>query len=247
MNAKGHEILEHLAAVERVRQAHKEDPALLQRVIALKSYQSLRFSRTYADLLQHLRYSAATTFFLEELYGPQEFVARDAQFARVVPALVRMFPDEIVGTVSALAGLHALSESLDSAMASHLPSPQVDATGYVRAWQAVGRPDERQRQLELTLRIGQALDRYTRNPIIRTSLRMMRKPALAAGLGDLQRFLEVGFDTFGAMKGASEFLDAIERRERALISSLFSADALSRLTPSEIAVEAATSPLGQLP
>lgn len=247
MNAQGNEILEHLAGVERLRQERDENPRLLERVIALKSYQSQRFSRSYADLLQHPRYSAATRFFLEELYGPQEFGARDAQFARVVPALVRMFPEELIGTVSALAALHALSESLDSAMASHLPSPQVGATDYVRAWQAVGRPDERQRQVELTMRIGQALDRYTRNPILRASLRMMRKPALVAGLGDLQKFLESGFDTFSAMKGASEFLDTIERREQALISALFSPEAVLELTALRKSAEVATSPLAHLP
>ena len=46
---------------------------------------------------------------LDELYGPQDFSDRDAQFARVVPALVRLFPQELVETVAVLARLHALS------------------------------------------------------------------------------------------------------------------------------------------
>ena len=60
----------------------------------------------------------AARFFLDDLYGPRDFSERDAQFARIVPALVRLFPHEIVGTVQALAALHALSERLDSAMAA---------------------------------------------------------------------------------------------------------------------------------
>jgi hypothetical protein len=247
MNATGREILEHLATVERLRQEHRADPPLLERVNALKSYQAQRFSRSYADLLQHPRYRAATTFFLEELYGPQEFGARDTQFARVVPALVRMFPEDIVRTVSALAALHALSESLDSAMARHLPTARLGAADYVRAWQAVGLPGDRQQQVKLTLKIGFALDRYTRNPLLRTTLRMMRKPAAAAGLGDLQRFLETGFDTFGAMRGASEFLETIERRELALIDALF-VPGVDSLLPDQIeSRESATSSLRQLP
>jgi len=50
------------------------------------------------------RYGPAAHFFLEELYGPRDFADRDTQFARVVPALVRLFPREIVATVAILAG-----------------------------------------------------------------------------------------------------------------------------------------------
>ena len=57
--------------------------------------------------------------------------------------------------------------------------------------------------------VGSALDRYTRNPLLRTSLRLMRGPAAAAGLGVLQAFLERGFDTFRDMRGAQEFLATV--------------------------------------
>ena len=73
------------------------------------------------------------------------------------------------------------------------------------------------------LSIGRALDRYTRVPMLAASLRMMRGPANAAGLGSLQQFLETGFDTFKAMRGAEEFLATVGMRERELIGSLFSA------------------------
>ena len=52
----------------------------------------------------------------------------------------------------------------------------------------------------------------------------------AAGLNLLQRFLENGFDTFKAMRGASEFLGTIERRELAMIDALFSGDAVTQVT-----------------
>ncbi len=53
------------------------------------------------------------------------------------------------------------------------------------------------------------------------SLRMMRAPARAAGLANMQRFLEEGFDTFKAMRGAEQFLRTVADRERALASRLF--------------------------
>ncbi len=73
----------------------------------------------------------------------------------------------------------------------------------------------------LMLQVGGALERYTRNPLLRHSLRLMRAPAQAAGLGALQSFLENGFDTFREMRGAREFLDTIANRERELAARLF--------------------------
>jgi hypothetical protein len=54
---------------------------------------------------------------------------------------------------------------------------------------------------------------------------MMRGPARAAGLSELQRFLESGFDIFRAMNGAQEFIAIVGARERALAAALFAAKA----------------------
>ena len=96
------------------------------------------------------------------------------------------------------------------------------------AWQELGRRGERERQLEPVLALGHELARLTRLPGLRTMLRMMRGPANAAGLADLQRFLEEGFDTFAGMarrRGAvEEFLRTVQEREGQLFSLLYGAD-----------------------
>src|SRR5256885_8184051 len=120
--ADANSILNHLNAVDAERERRAASSGLAARVLALKTYQQRRFARTYADLLATSRYGPAARFFLEELYGPRDFTERDAQFVRVVPALVRLFPHDIVATVDTLAELHALSEMLDSETASHLAS-----------------------------------------------------------------------------------------------------------------------------
>lgn len=237
MHPDARRILDLLTRVEHERSRRLADPTLGAAVALLKRYQRDRFARTYADLLASPRYAAAARFFLDELYGPQDFSQRDAQFARVVPALVRLFPEEIVATVETLAQLHALSESLDSAMGEQLRSTTAIAAGdYVHAWQAVGGEAERERQIALTLAIGQTLDRLTRKPLLRRSLHLMRGPARAAGLGALQGFLECGFDTFRAMSGAQDFLQQVGQRERGLAEALFRPGA-----PADAAA------LGQLP
>lgn len=220
-------ILAHLHEVERLRHHRMAQVRLTQTTEQLKHFQQDRFRRSYADLLQHPRYTNAAQFFLSHLYGPGDFSRRDAQFARVVPAVVRVFPSDVVGTVAKLAQLHALSEGLDTRMAEHLIEMNTNTlTGaaYLQAWQTTGRPELRGQQIELTIAIGTELDRLTRKPLLRQALRLMRGPAAAAGLDELQTFLEVGFDTFRAMKGAQEFLKTVETREQELSSALFAAD-----------------------
>ncbi|HYN58427.1 MAG TPA: hypothetical protein VET87_02610 [Rubrivivax sp.] len=221
MNPQVQLILGTLRVVDEQRALRARDTVLEQAVRDVKHYQHERFQHTYADLLDTPRYAKTTRYFLEELYGPDDFSKRDAQFARVVPGLVRLFPHEVVLTVQTLGELHALSETLDTAMARCVPARTLSLADYAAAWQAVGRPDEREAQIMLMRRVGDALDAYTRNPFLRHSLRLMRGPARVAGLGELQNFLERGFDTFREMHGAKEFLDTVVRRERELAAALF--------------------------
>lgn len=222
----------HAVATERAIRGREE--GLDARVRAIKEFQQRRFRHTYADLLSSQRHSAACHFFLDELYGPSDFSQRDEQFAKVVPSLVRLFSKEIVDTVASLAELHAMSERLDTQMGQHLVLPRVDAISYAYAWRATGQAAQRTRQIDLTLNVARSLDSLTRRPLLRSGLRLMRPPARAAGLGELQQFLERGFDTFKAMKGAQDFVATVENRERKLAASLFGESSSQNTGASEV-------------
>lgn len=223
MAASAADIASHLKAVDAERQRRAAVPGLLAKVTALKSFQQHRFSHTYADLLSSTRYGPAARYFLDELYGPSDFTARDTQFARIAPAIARLFPSEVAETIAILTELHALSEMLDTAMSLELAAGRIAPLDYIGAWQRVGRAPERKRQIELTLGIAARLDRITRLPLLRNALRLMRRPARAAGLPELHRSLEVGFDIFRAMKGAEGFIALIDSREHAFAAALFAA------------------------
>ena len=141
----------------------------------------------------------------------------------MAPKIARVFPSEVAETLAILSELHALSETLDTAMSLQLASDRIAPRDYIAAWQGVGRAADRDRQIDLTLSIAAQLDRITRLPLLRNALRLMRGPARAAGFGELQRSLESGFDTFRAMKGAEEFIAFIAARERDLAAALFAA------------------------
>jgi hypothetical protein len=220
-----------VAEVQALRLESGSMPEIGAAVAAVKRLQARRFAGSYADLLAPGPYSAAARFFLEELYSDRDYAERDAQFARIAGAVEKLFPRDVADTAAGLARLHALTESLDHAVARESTGTSSDEiAAYVRAWKAVGRRVDRERQLETVVAIGDELTRLTRLPGLRLMLKLMRGPAAAAGLSSLQRFLESGFETFAAVAtrgGAERFLQTIRNREQRLMDLMYSADAVA--------------------
>ena len=121
--------------------------------------------------------------------------------------------------------MDTLSESLDTDMVLALRkagrSRDIDWPAYVTAYRTCGRRKDRELQIELIDKIGKTLDRLTRMPLIRYSLKLMNGPAHLAGLGALHSFLQRGFDAFSDMKGAGEFLAIVTERETTLMKEWF--------------------------
>ncbi|CAG1009361.1 hypothetical protein BURK1_03650 [Burkholderiales bacterium] len=212
--------LERVHALHAVRAANPILAGALQR---LGDWQARRLAATYADLAHDPRYADAITFFETDLYGPQDFSKRDADLARIVPAMTRLLPDGVVMSVARAMELNALSHELDAKLLDHLPraDAQLTVEDYCRAFRRMGREADRRRQVALIGEVGAALDRYVRRPMIRGALALMRGPARVAGLDELQAFLERGFAAFHRMGGAGEFLATVRERETALIERIF--------------------------
>lgn len=192
----------------------------------IKRLQARRFAGAYADFAAASSSAPAVRFFLEELYGEHDFSRRDEQFGRIAGALERLFPPAVAQLAVDLTETHALTELLDHALAREwlaLAAGVSPSERYVRAWRSAGDRHDRGRQLAVVQHMGRELQRLTRMRSLRLGLRMMRKPAQAAGLDALQHFLESGFDAFAALGDADAFLAAIARRERQWIDLLFEA------------------------
>lgn len=216
-------IQAQLAGVSHLRHQAREE-GMSVAVHQVKQLQARRFRATYADFLADPRHGPATAFFLDELYGEHDFSVRDAQFSRIAGAIERLFPEAVVELAVDLAETHALTESLDHALAGHwlaLEGDHAYAEHYVRSWRLTGAREQRQRQLAVVLHMGQELQRLTRMKSLLIALRLMRGPAHAAGLSTLQQFLERGFAAFATMGDASRFLQAIAEREQRWIGALF--------------------------
>ena len=219
------ELVRQVERACALHDARAASPKLAAALDRLAAWQTRRLNATYADLAAKPRYARATAFFSCDLYGPGDFSQRDADLARVVPLMTKVLPQGVIATISGAMELSALSRELDRALLAELPPrATLSVPTYCAAYRALANRDVRERQIELIVAVGRALDRYVNNPLIRSALAAMRQPAHMAGLGALQDFLERGFAAFRGMRGADEFLATVESRELELVNAIFAGD-----------------------
>jgi len=213
-------LAEQLRAVQAERYGAKRDPALLAACTALKTFQSQRLAVTHADLLAAADSHDAAVFFFEELYGAHDLSQRDADLERIIPTMQRLLPVNALQAITEAIVLDALSERLDTQMALQLGTRFGEAD-YIAAYRSVTAEAERARQLELVQALGMSLCELVRIPFLSTTLTVMRAPARLAGLGDLQQFLERGFNAFKRMRRAERFVNTIVERERLAMERIY--------------------------
>lgn len=219
----GRKLADALGRVIALRAELETDAQHKKRWLALKQWQIKRLRATYADLLATERYRSAAEFFLEELYGAQDVDQRDAEAQKVAPKLASLLPARAVNALLLAVQLEEMAERFDVEMARTIELPITDKN-YAETYRATGTQAERVRQIELAERIGNALEKLAKVPMLSTMLHMMKAPAAMWGLSHLHRFLQRGFDAFVGMKGAREFLQTTNRRELAINERLFAGD-----------------------
>ena len=219
----GRKLADALGRVIALRAELETDEQHKKRWLALKQWQIKRLRATYADLLANDRYRAAAEFFLEELYGAQDVDRRDAEAQKVAPKLASLLPARAVNALLLAVQLEEMAEQFDIEMARTIELP-ITEKNYAEVYRATGSQAERVRQIELAERIGKALEKLAKVPMLSTMLHMMKAPAAMWGLSHLHRFLQRGFDAFVGMRGAREFLQTTNRRELAINERLFAGD-----------------------
>ena len=192
----------------------------------LRRWQAARLEKSFAHYLDDPTHAPAARFFLTDVYGDHDFRQRDADIARVLPAMQRVLPASLLGTVADGIALGNLTHAFDLRMAQALHSlfpdgRRLDEQRYAQAYRRVGLPRLRDKQIVLIQQVGHGLAAALRMPGVGMLLRISRGPAHAAGFGELQAFLERGVAAFRELGDADAFLEDIARSERRLSARLF--------------------------
>jgi hypothetical protein len=217
-------MLEHLNRLELLRGVGQRKADFFTDVKRVKRWQHERLAYTYRDLAIDKRFAPATRFFLDELYGDKESAIRDRDLIRMYPTMKRLLPKFALESAANALALDVLSEEFDQALAKKLRGAVINNQSYCAAFRAIGRRDDRLRQVELMRNVGEGLDAVVKKPLIYATLKMLRRPSKLAGLAEMQQFLESGFSAFRHMKGATAFLDTIATREIAFLEAIFAGE-----------------------
>src|SRR5208337_3279090 len=179
-------LLTELDRSEALRARTREDPEFNGKRVLLRVWQAGRLARTHRDLLESRRFHDAAQFFLNDLYGPTDLSRHIEEVRRIVPVMTNVLPDSGLATVAHAMELNAISESLDEAMVETLgdKAETLDEATYAAAYRAIDRAEDRARQIDLIELLGMALDKLTHIHFIGMTLKLMRKPARLAGLGE---------------------------------------------------------------
>ncbi|HEX5694659.1 MAG TPA: hypothetical protein VFY00_08600 [Arenimonas sp.] len=221
-----HRLAQRLAWQQALHDPVREPRNRLPTLPLLRAWQTRRLTDSFRDFLADPRMRPAAEFFLTDLYGERDFSARDRDVARIMPLMSRLLPDSLLVAATDAIELAVLSHAFDLRMAAALaarrkPDAAITVEHYGQAYRATGCPRLRRHQIDLILGVGWTLDAAVRKHGVYKLLRASRLPARAAGLSELQGFLERGFAAFEALGGAGDFLEAIGRREREVSRRLF--------------------------
>lgn len=214
-----------LQANARLRDPQRDPRNLLPLLRPLQQWQARRLRHGFADFLASPRERPAAEFFLSDLYGDFDVSGRDRDVERVLPLMRRVLPGRLLNAAADAIELAVLSHALDLRLAADLHSlidgPPISEADYAAAYRKSGLRRLRRYQVLLIHRLGVDLQRAVSKPAIGTLLRLSRGPARAAGLAELQSFLERGFSAFRALEDAARFVEEIARRELEVSQRLF--------------------------
>ncbi len=203
---------------------HSDDQRFRARLQRLQGYQGERLTRSHAGLLAVPANQAAIGFLLDEVYGGNDLlpVARDIR--RAVNKAASLLPDRVMATSASVLEAAILTQELDEALTDTL-NDRLDGTLddalYIEGFRALGRADDRQRQLDLISEVGHHVDRYVRGRMLQATFRMVRRPVHAAGFGNLYDFLDRGFTAMRGLDSAGRLLAELTRTEAAIMARLY--------------------------
>jgi hypothetical protein len=192
--------------------------------LALQTFQSHRLQRDLADLAAEAQYRQIAQFFFEEMYGPRDFSARDEQ-AQWAHKFVHRTPGVTIHDVEPVLDLLELTNQLDDEIAElliELGAPlDFDEAIYERAYRLADNYDTRVDQIDLVIIALANVHRLGRKRLLGIALQSTQGLAHALGMGDLHRFLWLGYQAIQPVRDITRFLNTIETRERARLDRIY--------------------------
>jgi hypothetical protein len=190
----------------------------------LQTFQSQRLRRDHAGLANEPQYRQIAEFFFEEMYGPNDFSARDEQAHRLYQ-FVHLVPGLAIRDVMDVLELLELTNRLDDAVAAQLSALAApldfDEITYERAYQLCDNYRDRLRQIELCRNALYNVYRMAHKPLIGAVLQRTQNLAQTVDMADIHRFLRLGHQAILPVRDIHRFVETILLREQDRLDRIY--------------------------
>jgi hypothetical protein len=213
------QIIRHLHGLKTMQEI-AEKAELMTTIRAVQAWQCKRLLATHQQMYQQKRFKPAVEFFVNELYGPNDFSQRDQDIARIVPKMSKFLPEKALQSLASALHLNAISFELDFDLAKKLVGAKINRDTYAEAYISCNNLTNRQKQIDYIRTLGNDLADVVKMKGISSLLFISRKPAKMAGVLALHEFLEKGFKSFKNLGNVEDFITPIMDKEHQIMQQL---------------------------
>ena len=213
------QIVRHLHGLNTMQEI-AEKAGLMPSIRAVQAWQCKRLLASHQQMYQQKRFKPAVEFFINELYGPNDFSQRDQDIARIVPKMSKFLPEKALQSLASALHLNTLSFELDFDLAKRLIDTEINRETYANAYVSCDNIASRQQQIDYIRNLGNDLADVVKMKGISSLLFISRKPAKMAGVLALHEFLEKGFRSFKNLGNVEDFIFPVVNKEQEIMQHL---------------------------
>lgn len=217
------ELQHHLARFWQL--PHHDNEALKVKLDQVQAWQRARIEKTHADAFGKPKNKLMANYFLNQLYGGDEFKKLAEQLQRIVPKakkVERFAPASALETGSMAIYASVLAMELDVHLAQWLLAQElpVNEENMLSAYRAVDEGDKRREQLDNLKEVCYRADKYVNSFMIRKAFGMTKRTAYRHNYQPLYDFIDAGFTAMRPLDSVKGFIDPFCARELEIINQV---------------------------
>lgn len=202
---------------------HGQDVKFNLRLQMLQGYQRDRLIDTHAKLINDPKTEPAARFLIDDVYGGRDLKPVAIDIRRAIGKAQKLLPNKVLETSATALEAAVLTQELDEGLTAllgdHLDGP-LGHDLWCAAYREQQKTELRVLQLTLVGDIGPHLDRYVRSRMIQSTFKLVRKPAHAAGFGNLYDFLDMGFSAMKDIDRCDVLLQQLANTEQQIMQRI---------------------------
>ena len=205
---------------------------LKQRLLDVQAWQKTRMQHSHAKQFAEKQNVLMSEYFLNRLYGGDDFDAMAEQIARLTKyahKAEKLIPDNAVKTGTLGVKLAIFAVQLDEQVAAQLledyhPHEVLNDDMMRLTYLKLDQRDNRLKQLALLDELGLNLDKYMRSFMVQAAFKMCKGAAEKYRFELMYDFMHEGFLAMKPLKSAEKFVREFTQGERDVVAKVHAGD-----------------------